>query len=170
MEQRRTRSRQRLPNPPPLHIWMILGALVFACFLFVLTLGLLGLGRTAGSPPPAIAILEIMPAVRLQPATATPSGGSSSGSETGVPEPPAGNLAVGAYVQVTGTGGTGLRLRDQPGLNGSVLLVASEAEVFKVDEGPIEMDGYSWWHLAGPFDDSRQGWAVVNYLEIVQNP
>jgi hypothetical protein len=55
-------------------------------------------------------------------------------------------------------------------LNGNVLLVASEAEVFKVDEGPVEMDEYTWWHLAGPFDDSRQGWAVVNYLEIVQNP
>ena len=77
---------------------------------------------------------------------------------------------VGAYVQVTGTGGDGLRLRDQPGLNGNVLLVASEAEVFRLEDGPVEMDGYTWWSLIGPFDETRRGWGVANYLEIIQNP
>jgi hypothetical protein len=73
-------------------------------------------------------------------------------------------------VQIIGTGGDGLRLRDQPGLDGKVLLLGSEAEVFRVQDGPREVDGYTWWYLVGPFDETRRGWAVANYLQIVQNP
>jgi hypothetical protein len=63
-----------------------------------------------------------------------------------------------------------LRLRDQPGLNSEIRMVVSEAEVFLVQEGPVDLDGYLWWRLVGPFDDTRQGWAVSNYLNLVQNP
>jgi hypothetical protein len=54
--------------------------------------------------------------------------------------------------------------------NSNVLMVASEAEVFRVVDGPVISDDYSWWHLQGPYDETRHGWAVVSYLEIVQNP
>jgi len=50
------------------------------------------------------------------------------------------------------------------------LLLGSEAEVFRVQDGPREVDGYTWWYLVGPFDETRRGWAVANYLQIVQNP
>jgi hypothetical protein len=86
------------------------------------------------------------------------------------PSPPAGEISIGAYVQILDTGGAGLRLRSEPSLNGQVLLLGSEAEVFEVKDGPVEMDGYTWWYLVGPFDETRRGWAVANYLNLVQNP
>ncbi|MFM8322591.1 MAG: hypothetical protein ACKOC5_16895 [Chloroflexota bacterium] len=113
----------------------------------------------------ATAVLQILTAA---PPTSTPS--ALTPSAEAFPSPPPGVLAIGAYVQVTGTGGTGLRLRQDPSLNGAVALVASEAEVFSVEQGPQEADGYTWWYLVGPFDGQRRGWAVVNYLQVVQNP
>jgi len=86
------------------------------------------------------------------------------------PTPPPGVIAIGAYVQVTGTGVDGLRLRDEPGLDGQVQLLGSETEVFLVFDGPIESDNYTWWYLVGPYDESRKGWAVTNYLSLVQTP
>jgi len=86
------------------------------------------------------------------------------------PTPPPGVIAIGAYVQVTGTGVDGLRLRDEPGLDGQVQMLGSETEVFLVFDGPIESDNYTWWYLVGPYDESRTGWAVTNYLSLVQTP
>lgn len=86
------------------------------------------------------------------------------------PTPPPGVIAIGAYVQVTGTGVDGLRLRDEPGLDGQVQLLGSETEVFLVFDGPIESDNYTWWYLVGSYDESRKGWAVTNYLSLVQTP
>ncbi len=77
---------------------------------------------------------------------------------------------MGAYVQITGTAGAGLRFRETPGLQAPVLLLGAEAEVFRVEEGPQEADGYVWWYLVGPYDETRRGWAVANYLETVQAP
>jgi hypothetical protein len=79
-------------------------------------------------------------------------------------------IALGAHVQILGTGGDGLRLRMEPGLGGQVRLLGSEAEVFRVDDGPVELDGYTWWYLVGPFNERRHGWAVSNFLAVVQNP
>jgi hypothetical protein len=49
-------------------------------------------------------------------------------------------------------------------------MLGAEAEVFQVSDGPREIDGYTWWYLVGPYDESRRGWAVANYLSVVQNP
>ena len=80
------------------------------------------------------------------------------------------DIVVGARVQIKGTGGDGLRLRTDPGLENDVLLVGSEAEVFLVNDGPVEMDDYTWWYLVGLYDETRVGWAVSNYLSVIQNP
>ncbi len=77
---------------------------------------------------------------------------------------------MGAYVQITGTGGDGLRVRAEAGLKGAVRFIALEAEVFQVTDGPQEADGYTWWYLVAPADESRQGWAASNYLTVVQSP
>jgi hypothetical protein len=95
---------------------------------------------------------------------------STTAALKNLPTPPLGVIAIGAYVQVTGTGIDGLRLRDEPGLDGQVQLLGSEAEVFLVFDGPRESDNYTWWYLVGPYDESRKGWAVTNYLSLVQNP
>ena len=79
-------------------------------------------------------------------------------------------IAVGAYVQISGTGGDGLRLRTDPGLDSEVRILGAESEVFQVEDGPKDVDGFTWWYLVGPYDASRRGWAVSNYLSVVQNP
>ena len=114
-----------------------------------------------------------LPTATLTLPTTTPAIVETPGATTEItdlPPPPPGDLAVGAYVQVFGTGGDGLRLRTLPGLDNDVRLLGVEAEVFLVEDGPQQVDGFSWWYLVGPFDESRRGWAVSNYLAVVQNP
>lgn len=151
-------------------LWMLVGAIALAFFLLLLMGILIFLGNRRPAPAQPPAVLEIIPARTNtpQPAAAldaTPaSSDSDSGNQHGV------GFSIGSYVQVSDTGGDGLRLRNQPGLAGSVLMVASDAEVFKLEDGPIEIDGYTWWYLVGPFDETRKGWGVDNYLELIQNP
>jgi len=152
-----------------LNLWVVVGALATACFLSAISLAVLGFGRSDHQPAmQSTAVLSIIPAELTTPGPSA-TGIAPAGPGQTVP-PPSGDIIIGGYVQVIGTGGTGLRLRSQPGLEGDVLLLASEAEVFQVDDGPVDIDGYSWWHLVGPFETTRQGWAVANYLESVQNP
>jgi hypothetical protein len=88
-----------------------------------------------------------------------------------VPLPPASEaISIGALVQVSGTGGDGLRLRAEPGLNSQVLFLGLESEVFQVSDGPRQADGYTWWLLVAPYDPTLSGWAVANYLVVVQSP
>jgi hypothetical protein len=49
-------------------------------------------------------------------------------------------------------------------------MLGVEAEVFQVRDGPRDVDGYVWWFLVAPTDETRGGWAVSNYLAVVQNP
>jgi hypothetical protein len=81
-----------------------------------------------------------------------------------------GTNTIGSLVQVAGTGGDGLRLRVEPGLEEQVRFLGIEAEVFEVVDGPVELDGFVWYLLMTPIDEARRGWAVSNYLVTVQNP
>lgn len=75
-------------------------------------------------------------------------------------------------MQISGTGGDGLRLRTGAGLDNEVGFLGLEAEVFQIIDGPQEADGYTWWLLEAPYDEGQQrrGWAVANYLASIQNP
>jgi len=152
-----------------LNIWVIGGAIIIACALLLISFILLRstqqVENSDGIPKALLSVINV--------STSTPTlDNLSLESNTATPPlaPPPGVLANGAYIQVLGTGGDGLRLRDQPGLDGQVLLLASEAEVFQVTDGPVELDGFTWWYLVGPFDETRFGWGVSNYLELVQKP
>ena len=81
-----------------------------------------------------------------------------------------GELGVGSYVQIFGTGGVGLNIRNAPGLSGDIQFLAYDAEVFVVQDGPRDADGKTWWYLVTPVDQSRAGWAAADYLEVVANP
>lgn len=72
------------------------------------------------------------------------------------------------FVKIQGTGGLGLRIRNNPGTNSDVNFIANESEVFLVIGGPQEVDNILWWQLATPYDDSRQGWAAAEYLEVIE--
>jgi len=78
-------------------------------------------------------------------------------------------ISTGMYVQITGTGDAGLNIRSAPGINAEAKILAAESEVFKVIGGPVESDGYVWWQLSAPYDETRQGWAAEKYLHII-NP
>ena len=78
-------------------------------------------------------------------------------------------MGVGSYVQVVNTG-VGLNIRSQPTISGDVEFLGYDAEVFIVRDGPVEADGFTWWYLVTPVDETRAGWAAATYLEVVANP
>jgi hypothetical protein len=57
-----------------------------------------------------------------------------------------------------------------PDLDSQVRLLGEESEIFRVQDGPSQKGDYTWWYLVGPYDEARRGWAVSNYLEVVQGP
>jgi hypothetical protein len=107
-------------------------------------------------PAPTVTPIIVIPTVQVPP------------NVTIVPTPaPPGEMGIGAYVQISGTGGDGLRLRAGPGTSNPPLFLGSESEVFLVTDGPKNGDGFTWWYLAAPYDDKRKGWAVQNYLSVI---
>lgn len=147
-------------------------ALATGVILLLLTVSLSFLTRSQRSPgSETTAIMNVISAptatspapTQLVDLTPTAPGGIEG-------EKPGEGIILGAYVQITGTGGTGLRFRQTPSISAQVKFVASEAEIFIVKDGPIDADGYTWWYLLGPFDETRNGWAVSNYLVLAQNP
>lgn len=149
---------------------VILGAIGFALAMFIATLLLLLMTRTvpssAGVPTPAITIVSFPTATQKFPTSTPliPVNTPASPQPTYLP----GNLFVGAFVQITGTGGDGLRLRLEPGLEGKVLFLGQESEIFRVHDGPQETDGHTWWLLVAPDDETRKGWAVSEYLVVIE--
>ena len=150
--------------------WVIGGTLIVGFCMFTGTLlYLFGTRTKQNSLPAATAILQVIPVPTFTPTLPPPT--PSPELTATLPVPPAsGNITVGSFVQVTGTGGDGLRLRSDPGLNGTPRFLGMETEVFQVSDGPRQADGYTWWLLVAPYDSSVQGWAVANYLVVEQNP
>lgn len=134
--------------------------------LILISLAILFLGRI---PAPASIATPVM--TRIAAPTLTPKPIQS----TAVPSPtptsifflPEGVIGVGGYVQVVGTAGAGLRMRSEPGLSGSINFTAMDAEVFLVIDGPIEEDGYIWWKLEAPYDQTRTGWSAGDFLSTI---
>ena len=82
------------------------------------------------------------------------------------PTPAPTGIAIGNYVQITGTEGQGLRIRAEPGLDGELAISGYDSEVFIVQDGPREVDGYIWWYLVAPYDETRVGWAAADFLTL----
>lgn len=160
------RALSRLFDP-----WLVIGAVLFGVGLCGATFLLLLLTRSVQAPSGiATAALTV---VSMPSETPTPPMPTQTILPTATPPnlpPAAGDIAIGSYVQITGTGGDGLRLRTAPGLNSEVRLLGLEDEVFVVQDGPQIVDDYTWWYLEGLFDNTRRGWAVANYLAVVQQP
>jgi len=149
------------------NVWVILGALALAGTLTLITA--IGIGVTSSRPSSEVgfvpANLTVIPAPT----------GTSSAPPTPTTDPfasptsPAG-IAIGNYVQINGTEGQGLRVRSEPGLDGEFQFLAYDSEVFLVQDGPRDVDGYTWWHLVAPYDETRVGWAVADFLSYVPAP
>lgn len=158
--------------------WVFAGSLLFACFLvFIFGMGILFMRPAQQEPEALPALVQKIPASTAPLLTQqsgfdsegqAPAGGNNPAPDSTLQTP--GEISIGTYVKISGTGGDGLRLRDVPGLGGNVLTLGEETEVFLVDNGPRDVDGYTWWYLKGHYDETRQGWGVVDYLVIVENP
>jgi hypothetical protein len=154
------------------NIKVIFGAIIFAGIVFAILIGILWSGKASSyAQTPATAILNI-----IEPPTSTPIAPKQTPTPLSSPTssvqspPPSADIAIGDYVQVSGTGGDGLRLHDSAGVSSKVGYVAIDTEVFTVKDGPVEADGYVWWLLQDPYTDNAVGWGVSNYLVVVQNP
>lgn len=151
---------------------VIIAAVIIALILLCLSLSWLWFQRSpqvvAGSGTAVLNVLPL-PTETVPPPTTTPQPTGAPDQDI-PPSPPPGLIGSGAFVQITGTGGDGLRLRSEPGLEGAILFLALESEVFQVQEGPTQADGYTWWFLVAPYDDSVRGWAASNFLQVVQAP
>lgn len=148
------------------NIWVMLGGILVAAGLIAgLALVILLLPIPALEAPAPQAALTIIAAPT---ATLTPTPVIETPTPT---KPPAvGGIRAGDYVQITGTGGAGLRLRQGPGTDQALRFVGMDSEVFMVKDGPREANGFTWWFLEAPYDPSRSGWAASSYLSVVDQP
>jgi hypothetical protein len=152
--------------PALLNVWTVSGALLVSGCLVLSTLLLIGWfhPRQAGDQGFVPADVTI-----IAPSTATPSPAPTA-TPAGTPSAAAGEIGIGAYVQINGTEGAGLRIRSAPGLNSDTVFRGEEAETFKVNDGPKQADGYTWWYVVAPFDETRAGWAAADFLAVVPAP
>jgi hypothetical protein len=152
--------------------WVLLWGVAIALFALagtiVAIIAMRGAPATAGLPTAAIYVIPAPTDTQPVPTT-VPLPTPTPTSEV-PPPPPAGVIVVGSYVQVTGTGTVGLRLHSGPSLDSNTDFYAADDEVFKVTDGPKQADDYTWWYLVGPYDETRRGWAVANYINAIANP
>jgi len=72
---------------------------------------------------------------------------------------PAVPLSIGAQAIVHGAGDC-LRFHEQPGINTATLTCQLDGTRARVDDGAVQADGVSWWHLEG------FGWASAEFLGV----
>lgn len=148
-------------------------ALAFAALLLCGTLVFILLARPFAAQPdlaPVSSALTLIPAPTSTPRDLAPTPSPETPISEPSPTPLPGEIAVGLYVQITGTGGDGLRLRPEPGLGSQPIALGYDTEIFKVIDGPRPLDGRTWWLLVSPYDAARSGWAVADYLTIISPP
>ncbi len=147
--------------------WVILGALLLAGLLTLITAVSIGLtsarqNADVGFVPADLTLIPAPTSTSSAPATPTIDPFAPTIAPTGI--------AVDNYVQIKGTEGEGLRIRSEPGLNGESVFLGYDSEVFIVKEGPREADGFIWWYLVAPYDETRVGWAAADFLTYIPSP
>ena len=151
---------------------VVLGGIIFAVCVFAILLGILWSLRAQNTrTAPSTALISVIEVPTITPpkpvSTPTPTQAPTSAQQEPIPM---GNIKIGDYVQVTGTGGDGLRLHETAGVASKVNYIAIDTQLFTVKDGPVDVDGYAWWELQDPYTDEVVGWGVANYLAVVKNP
>ena len=149
--------------------WVIFGAIGFAGILLAVTLIFIGWTSPRFSPNVGFvpADLTMIPAPTHTPdVTTVPTNDPNLATPTLAPN----TIGIGIYVQISGTGGEGLRVRSTAGLTGDTVFFGGESEVFLVHDGPQTADGHTWWYLVTPYDETRAGWAASDFLVVVPSP
>jgi hypothetical protein len=138
--------------------------------VFLLILAFIWIQWTAPSPPQLSGLLAVVTVIPAPTPTQAPALTPTYDPYAPTPTSAAGKFGIGAYVQISGTEGQGLRIRSDPGLNGKQLFLGFDTEVYTVTDGPREVDGYTWYQLAAINDQTRVGWAASNFLTEIPKP
>jgi hypothetical protein len=148
--------------------WLVLVAIGLAVLLCLIVWLIISNSRKSATQPISpTSVMIVVPAPTLTPLPSpTPYYTPTPTQRPGLP-PASEGIQIGAYVQILGTDGAGLRLRTGAGLNNDSKFLGMDAEVFEVKDGPVVADGITWWYLMAPYDETRSGWAASNYLQIV---
>ena len=147
--------------------WVILGALLLTGLLLLITAISIGVTSARQTSDVGFAPAD----VTIIPAPTSTSGAPPTPTiDPFAPTPAPTGIAIGNYVQISGTNGEGLRIRAEPGLNSNSEFLGYDAEVFIVQDGPRAADGYTWWYLVAPYDQSRAGWAAADFLTYIPPP
>ena len=153
------------PRISPLSI--ALAVLLAALLLLIAFLAVRSLARITAPPKaPGTSALTMIPAPTHTPTSIVPTAFFTP--TPGDPFLPSGMMGVGAYVKVANTQGAGLRVRSAGSTSAGGKFVAMDEEVFFITGGPEQADGYTWWQLEAPYDENRSGWAVGNFLEVIE--
>ncbi len=154
---------------PRIHPLSIVGAIVFALALvglaYLVFRSQAGRAELAQTTPQYL--VTLLPAPTETP-TLVPTSILATPTLSDVSILPPDVIAVGRYVKVIGTQGLGLRMRAEAGTSGEVNFLAMDNEAFKVIDGPIAKDGYTWWHCEALLDKTRSGWAAQDYLQVLE--
>ena len=154
---------------PKIHPLSIVGAIIFA--LALVGLAYLVFRSQAERSQPAQTTpqyqVTLLPAPTETP-TLVPTSILSTPTLSDVSILPPDVIAVGRFVKVIGTQGLGLRMRAVAGISGEVTFLAMDNEAFKVIDGPVAQDGYTWWHCEALLDKTRSGWAAQDYLQVLE--
>jgi hypothetical protein len=167
-----TDLRTKIAGVPITCFWVVGGAIGG----IVLLIGIFTLGPlfylNQSMPTPTLDFNVIAKPTLTPTPTFTPTPVEESGPTlTPTLEPiPEGSFMIGQLVEVHGTEGEGLRVREAPGIDGRILFVGMENEVFVVQGGPVEADDHTWWYLVNPYDDDESGWSVAAYLQPLEAP
>ncbi len=156
-------------SKPKIHPLSIAGGILFAVVLIGAAY-LIFRSQTERAEPTQAAseyLVTLLPAPTETPTTLIP---------TVLPTPtrqevsilPPGTIVQGVYVKVVGTEGLGLRMRSSASTSGEINFLAMDDEAFKIIDGPIVKDGYTWWQCEALLDKTRSGWAVEEFLQVLE--
>lgn len=158
--------------------WLMvaLGALLTAVLLIGGTIWLLNFlaepaADLAASGEPTILVLTAPPAPPPTPTVLRP---TPTVFPTTTPQPTVDvsvappELTVGYYATIVETGGVGLAVRNGPSTRNVRIVVAPEASLVYVLDGPVDADSFQWWNIR--LSDGTEGWAAADFLSPAAGP
>jgi hypothetical protein len=151
-------------NGKRINIWVILGAIFLSGCLFAILAAAIWFLLPPLSPRQIPTTdFQVIPAPTLTPVIVGIQQTQTSSANSNA----TGGIQIGQYVNISGTEGEGLRLREGPGMSYPVKFLGMDSEVFLVKDGPKEQDGFYWFLLVAPYDQNRTGWAASQFLTLV---
>jgi hypothetical protein len=153
-------------NPRRNQKWAILAGIFAAAVCIVAALMVLFMGKNQNPQYAYITpVVKVITAPTLTKVSSTPT--IQPTAELLLPGSM--SLQPGTIVEITGTEGAGLRVRDDAGTGATALFLAMDGEQYVIKEGPKHVDDLFWYRIVSSDDDTKKGWAAADYLKVVTN-